>query len=82
MKKKFGGYRDDDTVVCYQRECDEKVIKIDDDDEPMNFVRKREKSTIIGNVQFFICTKKMMKKSTKFVYIQNLLHFYAIFLKN
>lgn len=79
MKKKFGGYRDDDTVVCYQRECDEKVIKIDDDDEPMNFVRKREKSTKIGNVHFFI--QKNIKNSSKLVYIQNLLYFDTIFFR-
>ena len=79
MKKKFGGYRDDDTVVCYQRECDLQIVKIDLDDEPMNFVRKREKSTKIGKIQLFIhflstrCrfhlntnfTKKIVKKFVK-----------------
>ena len=47
MMKKFGGYREDNTVVCFQRECDEQVIKLDLDEEPATFVRKREKSTKI-----------------------------------
>ena len=45
--KKFGGYKEDGTVVCTERFCDDTIIKLEDDDEA--FVRRREKST---NIKF------------------------------